>query len=130
MFLTVQGEPIAKGRPRFARGHTYTPKRTIDAENIIKLAAFEAGVEKMEGPLRLRVTFSMRIPKSWPAQSRKEALEGFIRPTKTPDMDNLIKLVADALNGIAYEDDKQIVEIMAVKKYGEPKTIINIEGIE
>lgn len=133
MFLTVLGEPIAKGRPRFAKGRTYTPKRTVDAENVIRLTAIAQGFEKLNGPLRMTVTFEMRIPKSWPAQSRKEALEGFIRPTKTPDIDNLFKLVADALQGdnMVYQDDNQIVEIMAVKRYSaEPKTIILIEGIE
>ena len=133
MFLTVKGEPVAKGRPRFGNGRTYTPKKTVDAENNIKLLALKVGFEKLYGPLRMTITFEMRIPKSWPAQSKKEALEGIIRPTKTPDIDNLIKLVADALQGdnMVYKDDNQIVEIMAVKRYSaEPKTIILIERIE
>tara|TARA_R110001606_G_C14929392_1_gene597765 strand:+ start:117 stop:512 length:396 start_codon:yes stop_codon:yes gene_type:complete len=131
MLLVVKGEPLGKERPRFGRGRTYTPKRTVDAENNIKLLAFEAGVEKLDGPLRMRVTFEMKIPKSWPAQSRKEALEGFIRPTKGKDLDNQIKLIGDALNNIAYDDDAQLVEIMAVKRYSaDPKTIINIERVE
>ena len=133
MFLTVKGEPVAKGRPRFGNGRTYTPKKTVDAENNIKLLALKVGFEKLHGPLRMTITFEMRIPKSWPAQSKKEALEGIIRPTKTPDIDNLFKLVADALQGdnMIYQDDNQIVEIMAVKRYSaEPKTIILIEGIK
>ena len=133
MFLTVKGEPVAKGRPRFGNGRTYTPKKTVDAENNIKLLALKVGFEKLYGPLRMTITFEMRIPKSWPAQSKKEALEGIIRPTKTPDIDNLFKLVADALQGdnMIYQDDNQIVEIMAVKRYSaEPKTIILIEGIK
>tara|TARA_R110000772_G_scaffold120888_1_gene227180 strand:- start:642 stop:1046 length:405 start_codon:yes stop_codon:yes gene_type:complete len=132
MFLTVKGEPVAKGRPRFGNGRTYTPKKTVDAENNIKLLALKVGFEKLHGPLRMTITFEMRIPKSWPAQSKKEALEGFIRPTKTPDIDNLFKLVADALQGdnMIYQDDNQIVEIMAVKRYSaDPKTIILIEEV-
>jgi Holliday junction resolvase RusA-like endonuclease len=133
MFLIVKGEPVAKGRPRFGNGRTYTPKKTVDAENNIKLLALKVGFEKLYGPLRMTITFEMRIPKSWPAQSKKEALEGIIRPTKTPDIDNLFKLVADSLQGdnMIYQDDNQIVEIMAVKRYSaDPKTIILIEGIE
>ena len=133
MFLTVIGEPVSKGRPRFGRGKTYTPAFSIASENNIKLLALKVGFEKLYGPLRMTITFEMRIPKSWPAQSKKEALEGIIRPTKTPDIDNLIKLVADALQGdnMVYKDDNQIVEIMAVKRYSaEPKTIILIEGIK
>ena len=132
MFLTVKGEPVAKGRPRFGNGRTYTPKKTVDAENNIKLLALKVGFEKLYGPLRMTITFEMRIPKSWPAQSKKEALEGIIRPTKTPDIDNLFKLVADALQGdnMVYQDDNQIVEIMAVKRYSaDPKTIILIEEV-
>ena len=133
MFLTVIGEPVSKGRPRFGRGKTYTPAKTIAAETFIQLCATQKGVPKMmNGPLRLTVTFSMGIPKSWPAQSKKEALEGIIRPTKTPDIDNLFKLVADSLQGdnMVYQDDNQIVEIMAVKRYSaDPKTIILIEEV-
>ena len=132
MFLIVKGEPVAKGRPRFGNGRTYTPKKTVDAENNIKLLALKVGFEKLYGPLRMTITFEMRIPKSWPAQSKKEALEGIIRPTKTPDIDNLFKLVADALQGdnMVYQDDNQIVEIMAVKRYSaDPKTIILIEEV-
>ena len=132
MFLTVKGEPVAKGRPRFGNGRAYTPKKTVDAENNIKLLALKVGFEKLYGPLRMTITFEMRIPKSWPAQSKKEALEGIIRPTKTPDIDNLFKLVADALQGdnMVYQDDNQIVEIMAVKRYSaDPKTIILIEEV-
>tara|TARA_R110001632_G_scaffold72038_1_gene166807 strand:- start:67 stop:471 length:405 start_codon:yes stop_codon:yes gene_type:complete len=132
MFLTVKGEPVAKGRPRFGNGRTYTPKKTVDAENNIKLLALKVGFEKLYGPLRMTITFEMRIPKSWPAQSKKEALEGIIRPTKTPDIDNLFKLVADSLQGdnMIYQDDNQIVEIMAVKRYSaDPKTIILIEEV-
>tara|TARA_R110001592_G_scaffold360944_1_gene670368 strand:- start:30 stop:434 length:405 start_codon:yes stop_codon:yes gene_type:complete len=132
MFLTVKGEPVAKGRPRFGNGRAYTPKKTVDAENNIKLLALKVGFEKLYGPLRMTITFEMRIPKSWPAQSKKEALEGIIRPTKTPDIDNLFKLVADSLQGdnMVYQDDNQIVEIMAVKRYSaDPKTIILIEEV-
>ena len=130
MFLTVIGEPVSKGRPRFGRGKTYTPAKTIAAETFIQLCATQKGVPKMmNGPLRLTVTFSMGIPKSWSAKKKAEAELGNIRPTSKPDIDNLIKLVGDALNGIAYKDDSQIVEIQAVKKYGKPQTIIHIKEV-
>ena len=130
MFLTVIGEPVSKGRLRFGRGKTYTPAKTIAAETFIQLCATQKGVPKMmNGPLRLTVTFSMGIPKSWSAKKKAEAELGNIRPTSKPDIDNLIKLVGDALNGIAYKDDSQIVEIQAVKKYGKPQTIIHIKEV-
>ena len=53
-----------------------------------------------------------------------------IRPTKKPDMDNILKIIADALNKVAYYDDKQIVEC-SIKKYysNAPKVIVEIENL-
>jgi|TARA_R110001583_G_C5413512_1_gene387052 Holliday junction resolvase RusA-like endonuclease len=131
MFLTVIGEPVSKGRPRFGRGKTYTPAKTIAAETFIQLCATQKGVPKMmNGPLRLTVTFSMGIPKSWSAKKKEEAELGNIRPTGKPDLDNLIKLVGDSLEKAGvYRNDSQIVEVKAVKKYGKPQTIIHIEEV-
>lgn len=39
------------------------------------------------------------------------------RPDKKPDADNILKAVLDALNGVAYEDDRQVVEVLCIKKY-------------
>jgi Holliday junction resolvase RusA-like endonuclease len=48
-------------------------------------------------------------------------------PTKKPDADNILKLVADALNGLAYVDDKNIVTAHAHKVYSDrPRLEINI----
>ena len=131
MFLTVVGEPVSKGRPRFGRGKTYTPAKTIAAETFIQLCATQKGVLKMmNGPLRLTVTFSMGIPKSWSAKKKEEAELGNIRPTGKPDLDNLIKLVGDSLEKAGvYRNDSQIVEVKAVKKYGKPQTIIHIKEV-
>tara|TARA_R110002124_G_scaffold71814_1_gene192137 strand:- start:480 stop:878 length:399 start_codon:yes stop_codon:yes gene_type:complete len=130
MFLIVPTEPVGKARPRFGRGKTYTPAKTVKAETFIQLCATQKGVPKLlENSLRMIITFSMGIPKSWSAKKKAEAKLGNIRPTSKPDIDNLIKLVGDALNGIAYKDDSQIVEIQAVKKYGKPQTIIHIEEV-
>ena len=52
-------------------------------------------------------------------KKRTAAFAGEIFPTKRPDDDNICKLCADALNGIGYHDDAQIVDLRIIKKYGE-----------
>ena len=61
----------------------------------------------------------MKVPKSDSKLVKKRKLEGYIRPMVTPDTDNLAKSLLDALNGLAYGDDKQIVELEVKKFYGE-----------
>ena len=71
-----------------------------------------------------------KIPKSTSKKQKERMLTGEIRPTKKPDMDNIVKAVADALNGIAYEDDKQIIECSIKKYYTEEERIeVEIENI-
>jgi Holliday junction resolvase RusA-like endonuclease len=119
----VMGEPKGKGRPRFCKsGHAYTPKATRDYESEIRAAyltqykgrGFGKGV-----PLSLLIYAVYGVPKSDRKATRKKKLAGAILPTKKPDVDNIIKIVADALNGLAYHDDSQLVEVHCVKAYGE-----------
>ncbi|CZR99694.1 Endodeoxyribonuclease RusA [Clostridioides difficile] len=57
-------------------------------------------------------------------------VEGLIRPSKKPDLDNIIKSVADSLNGIAYKDDSQIVEVVSKKYYSDkPRVEVILEDI-
>lgn len=73
----------------------------------------------------------MPIPKSTPKYKRPDMITGKTRPTVTPDWDNIGKLVCDALNGVAYDDDKVICEAAVYKKYSEtPKTEITVYTVE
>jgi len=114
--LVIQGEPVAKGRPRLSRNGTYTPEKTKTAEEAIGWAFKQSGQKKLEGMLNLFVSFRFTLPKS---ASKK--LKGMVRMFKAtrPDLDNLVKLVTDALNGLAYDDDSQIISINAEKVYAE-----------
>ena len=126
--ITIPGDPTPKGRPRMTRtGHTYTPARTRDYEARIR-AAWTS--EKLSGPLRAIITAYIRIPKSAKMAVRKNMLSGHEKPTKRPDLDNYIKSALDGLNGLAFDDDSQVIEIIARKAYGEePRLVISLEGL-
>jgi Holliday junction resolvase RusA-like endonuclease len=71
------------------------------------------------------------IPKSASKKKRLLMEKGEIRPTKKPDIDNVVKVYADALNEIAYHDDTQIVSLVCEKYYsGEPRVEVRLESIE
>ena len=120
----VPGEPVGKGRPRVTmRGghaHGYTPAKTALYERTVAWVYkhLYPDAEPQEGPLELRVDAYMPIPESWPKSKKAAALAEVILPTVKPDADNIGKSIADALNGVAYLDDKQITSLVVKKRYG------------
>lgn len=70
-------------------------------------------------PLVMEVEFYFIPPKSWSKAKQERAIARKKYPTTRPDLDNLWKGVADALNGIVYKDDSQIVAVTCRKMYGE-----------
>ena len=126
--FTVPGPPIPKARPRLGRGgHTYTPKRTVDAERRIRAAFASTGADPIEGALHIKITCTFRPPASWSKKKQQAALDGQIQKTSKPDADNLAKTVCDALNGMAWKDDAQITSMHVKKEYGqEDKTEVKI----
>ena len=122
------GQPIAKARPRVCKHGTYTPKRTADYENLVRAICLECNPEPLEGHLRATIDFYMQIPKSRTKADKEKMGTGEIRPTPRPDLDNLIKSILDPINGIAYKDDSQVVEIVARKFYSDrPRAEVIIE---
>jgi Holliday junction resolvase RusA-like endonuclease len=118
----VQADPQGKGRPKFTRqGRAYTPAKTVAYETLIAKAAQEAmgASEPLETPVAVFVYISMPIPKSYPKKRREACLDGFERPLKTPDCDNVAKAFLDAMNGIVYKDDCQVVSLHVTKVYSE-----------
>lgn len=124
--MVIKGTPIAKARPRFTRtGHVYTPDSTKQAEQAIAIAWIATANHRAPhaGSVQLRLQFVFTAPASWPKWRRERAAEGRIPHTTKPDLDNLTKLVKDALNGRAWIDDSQVVNTHARKDYGpEPLT--------
>jgi Holliday junction resolvase RusA-like endonuclease len=106
-------DPVAKGRPRFARGRAYTPKKTHDFERQVKSMAREQYRNgPMAGPLKVVVEIYIKRPKSVSEKKRPY-------PVVKPDVDNLVKSVLDPLNGVIYVDDSQIIELSVVKLYSQ-----------
>ncbi len=133
MDFTIYIDPKPKGRPRFfARGNfrgTYTPKKTKDYEKELALKCLPyKPSEILTGPLQVKLSFGMPIPKSFSKKKRLEAISGELAHTKkSGDIDNLCKSVLDSLNGVFFEDDSQIIYLTAGKHYAEnPFININI----
>jgi Holliday junction resolvase RusA-like endonuclease len=121
--FSVMGEPMAKERGRVAviGGHAmvYTPAKTRKAEETFAARAMRfAPPEPTLDALEVELTFVLSPPQSWPKWKAEAVAEGLIPHTTRPDLDNYVKLVLDALNGVFFVDDKQITGIVGRKKYG------------
>ena len=127
---SVPGEPRGKGRPRFAkRGNfvkTYTDAKTASYEDQIRFYALKAmGDSKViEGAVRVFVSIRMAVPKSYSKKRREACLNGLEAPLKKPDWDNVAKSICDAMNGIIYVDDTQIVEAHITKQYAHQAEVV------
>ncbi len=136
MRVEIDGKAKGKGRPRFAKKGrfitTYTPKETKDYEKGIKNAVLRA-IEGKDNNLyykKLKMVIKVIYEpiKSISKKKRSELIGTYY--DKKPDIDNIIKSIMDALNKVVYEDDKQIVQLIAEKFYGEQdKIIIEIEEV-
>lgn len=127
----VPGHPQGKGRARSVRRGNfiahYTPEKTRSYESIIRGCAYDAMAKQlpMDGPVEVVMTAIFDIPGRWSIKKRTAALFGDIKPTKKPDIDNIIKAVVDACNGIVFKDDCQIVRGQYAKSYG-PQPLIAV----
>lgn len=144
----VNGEPMGKGRPKFStfNGYvkTYTPKETINYESKVVYAYKSEYKEMVFDPhqqIIAKIKAFYTIPKTCYRFYKRESVtkltksgldmvNGNIRPTKKPDCDNIAKIILDALNGIAYHDDSQVIELSVSKFYSEePRVEIELFGV-
>jgi Holliday junction resolvase RusA-like endonuclease len=129
--VEITGHPVAKGRPRFTRsGIAFTPAKTRRWEDDARMVAREAMGERepISGPLRCSVRSYFVPPASWPQWKRQAAIDGLVAHTARPDGDNLAKAAKDALNGVVWRDDAQVVQLWASKLYGRaPRVVIEVE---
>lgn len=130
IFFEVPVDPRGKVRPRFTRGgQTYTPRETRAYEQFLRdwyMQRIRGGM--VEGPMVVTLNFLMPIPASWSAAKRAAAMRGNIKHDKKPDIDNLVKAVLDAYNGVIWADDKQIIAIKAEKRYSVlPRVCVDVQ---
>ena len=135
--FVIPGEPKGKQRPKFStyggKVSTRTPEQTVLYENrVIMEYRRQCGNARFDdnSALEMSVTAYYSIAKSTSAKKREEMMRGNIRPTKKPDVDNVLKIIADSLNGVAYRDDSQIASADIRKLYGyTPKVEVTIQDI-
>jgi Holliday junction resolvase RusA-like endonuclease len=125
--LFIAMKPESKARPRFntRTGNAYTPTKTHKYEFAIRERwQHKYGLVKpWRGPVSIEVRFLMPRPQAivWKTKPMPRSPHA-----KRPDLDNLLKAVTDALNGVAYVDDAQVFKITATKAYAagnEPPSI-------
>jgi len=146
--LIVTGEPVAKGRAQasvvrrrdgsFVTGSNgravithRTPAKTRSWENDARqLARIEMGTRKpFSGPMQVEVVAVFVPSRSWPAWKQQAALDGMVCHTGKPDADNLAKAAKDALNGVVWVDDAQVIDLRTRKVYGE-RAEVRIQVLE
>jgi Holliday junction resolvase RusA-like endonuclease len=134
--FTVPGQPYGKGRPRIGRvaGHArmFTPEKTANYENLVKLFAKQAmaGAPLIEGALQVDMAIECQIPASWSGAKQKRAAACEIVPTTKPDIDNVIKAVFDAMNGVVWKDDVQCCSVCVSKRYSlTPGVTVSVRAL-
>ena len=132
--FTVYGEPVAQGRPRFntESGRAYDPAKSRNYKSIGRDAALEVRpVVPLDKPLDVTIKIFKSIPKSFSKKKAVMAQNRAIRPTTKPDVSNVCKGIEDALNGLIWKDDSQIVNLLVKKFYSDtPRVEIEIEELE
>ncbi len=130
----IIGKPQGKARARTVKGHTYTPEQTVLYENLVKmeyLRQCDGFRFKEDVPLRMEIDAIFEPPKGTPKKMRVLMLHDDILPLKKPDADNIAKVIADSLNGVAYKDDSQIASMLVNKYYGEQAAVsVRISNVE
>jgi len=128
----VQGKITGKGRPRVNSytGMVYTPTKTKDYECLVQqyfLLKYPR-FKMLENRVEVRIVAYFSIPKATKEIEKNKMLQNQISPTKKPDIDNIVKIILDAMNKFAFKDDTQITKLSVEKQYGnEEKVIVQIK---
>ena len=123
----VIGDIKGKARPR-VNTYTckaYTPTNTKDYELLVK-QYFKIKYPRfvpLENRLAVKIIATFKVPKTTTKKDREQIEKGLISPTKKPDIDNIVKIILDALNQMAFKDDTQITKLEVEKVYGEEEKV-------
>lgn len=130
--LEIQESITGKARPRMNTytGRAYTPTKTKNYEYLVRqMFVYKYPHFKIiEGRIKVTIIAYFDIPKSTSKKKEAEMMQGNISPTKKPDIDNIVKIILDALNKFAFKDDTQVTKLEVEKIYSEaPKVYVKIE---
>lgn len=120
--LTIPIIPKAQARDRitarggFARSYTSKEQR-LETNKLLTLIMAQKPLQCHQGPVSLDIIAYLPIPKSKPRVWREKALRGEIRPITKPDVDNYAKQILDVMNGVYFDDDRQVVDLKVSKYY-------------
>lgn len=134
MKLVFEIEPVEQARPRatrMGRGiRLYDPKKvSVYKKQLGMMCRFQYKQAPLAGPLKVEMNFFRHVQSSVSKKERKLRLSGRHRPVVKPDTDNYIKSTLDGLNGLLWEDDNQIVDLVAHKYYSD-KPRVEIEVVK
>ena len=133
LFFNFEIEPVPQLRPRVSsRGgyvRVYDPPKVKNFKNLLRsLATNQYSRPPLIGPLSVSLTFYRPVQKSISKTEREQRLSNESKPVVKPDTDNYIKATLDALNGVLWHDDAQIVKITGEKRYGDhPRITVSVK---
>ncbi|QPQ35919.1 RusA family crossover junction endodeoxyribonuclease [Lysinibacillus sp. JNUCC-52] len=131
--IEIPGDVQAQQRPKFSRfGNNVSvrdPKESKDYKSFVRLVASQVAPDTLiTEEIRLRIDVYRKIPKSFSKKKHQQAVEGALRPTTKPDIDNLAKGIKDGLSKVIWHDDSQVTELVARKLYSDnPRAEVTIE---
>ena len=138
--IIIPGDAVPKGRARaFVRnGHVahYTPDKTTQHEHYLRtmfaIEMAQRGTQATEVAVAMTVTVYRRIPKGASKKKTAAMMAGALLPTTKPDLDNYVKAVLDAANGVVVKDDAQVTTIIASKRFDDGqgvRTVVTFEAL-
>lgn len=131
MFIfELLGPPIPQKQTRFGNGKAYDPSKDDKKYIEWQIKPF-APKTPLKGPVKVDFTLYFPVPKGTSGIKKKQMLNHVIHHTKKPDADNCAYIITNAMKGIVYDDDSQIIDLCIHKRYGEEvKTVIKVIPIE
>jgi len=127
--FSVPGAPRGKARPQarafMGRIQRYKDTRTVAYESLVRLVASEAmeTFVRFEGPVSVEIDVFIEPVASTPRSKHAQMIAGLSKPTKAPDLDNIIKSILDGCNGVVFRDDVLVVKIAATKSYAVSSSV-------
>lgn len=125
---------VGKGRPKFTMqvgyAKAYTPQKTRDYERLVQLSYLRYHKYCSSKSLRVMIYIYINPNKNDSKKLKIAKLSNEVLPNKKPDIDNVVKAILDALNGVAYKDDTQINDLVVRRRHGlTEKVKVTIEEI-